>query len=117
MTIRVSSPPQSASSTPATSSAEARPTAKGATVKDGSASCRKGSWTSSECSRAWAAALHRTCASPSARVASASSTSTSPSGVMSRLASGSARPATATWWAGPTSTTRLTGVPGARSWA
>ena len=95
ITTSVSGPPHSASSTPATSSAEAIPTEKGTSEKGPSTVCRKGSCTSSECSRRWAAPFRVTCGSASARAAAAPSMGTAPSGVRKTSSSGSASPARA----------------------
>ena len=58
MTITVSGPPQSRSSTSATSSPLASPTTSGTRSKSPSRTWRNGSSTSRECSRAWASGDH-----------------------------------------------------------
>ena len=92
--------------TSATSPGVASPTANGTMLNFPRTACRKGSCTSSECSRACAASLSRTCGSASAAAAASRSTSTTPSGVAKARADGRARPGTGTRCVGPNSTTR-----------
>ena len=107
MTIRVSGPPHSRSSTSATSSPVAAPATRGTRSNSPRRVWRKGTSTSSECSRAWASGITRTCGSRMDAWAPSGSTRTSPRGVANHGSPGSASPRIGTKWAGPTRMTRL----------
>ena len=94
--------------TPATAAAPSWPTTIGTSVQPGASTrCRKGSCTSRQCSRAWAASLTATVEgnSETSRSTSAVSMVTLPSGVCHDCALEAAIPFTGTKWDGPMSTT------------
>ena len=87
ITISVSGPPHSRSSTSATCSRAGLPTANGTSVNSPSTFCRNGSCTSSECSSACVAVVHGHLRQvPDARRRAAASIATRPSGVSNAVA-------------------------------